>query len=288
MRRILFALWLVAILSSAQAAGVYGDCSVLFVNEKAPTAPQAVTPLCEDRTDAVYFATGYSKQQNHGYWSAYRLDVEQAVETVENPLPRPHVIFHQNPKLQGGNYVQPRHDSYTGTGFDRGHLAPNGAMAWDAEAQRASFTVSNIAPQNPAMNRNIWRCFEQSIREWAETSGTTYVVVGTVRGTDTVSSNKDPKHVKINVPTYYIAMVYHEQPTPMAIGVMVPNEAGHLDVRDFIMSVSDLQQQTGYDFKLPADIASQSPDLSQWPTRLVTTELLGELPDIDTQCPHVN
>lgn len=26
-------------------------------------------------------------------------------------------------------YPQPRHDSYTGTGWDRGHLAPNGANA---------------------------------------------------------------------------------------------------------------------------------------------------------------
>jgi endonuclease G len=92
--------------------------------------------------------------------------------------------------------------------------------------KKASFTISNIAPQSPEMNRNIWRCFEFSIREWAADSGTTFVVVGTVRGTTTISSTKDLKKVHINVPTHYIAMVYREKPSPMAIGVMVPGAAG--------------------------------------------------------------
>jgi DNA/RNA endonuclease G (NUC1) len=290
MRRILLAIALAALLPAAatHAASPYGDCEVLFVDGKAPKAPHAVTPLCEARTDAVFFATGYSKTENHGSWSAYRLDQEQAIDVEEHPLPRPNVTFHQNPKLNGGSYVQPRNDSYTGTGFDRGHLAPNGAMAWDEEAQKASFTVSNIAPQDPAMNRNIWRCFEASIREWAETSGTTYVVVGTTRGTQKISSNKDPRHVKIDVPTHYIAMVYREKPSPMAIGVMVPNTAGNLDVRDFIMSVTALEQETGFDYRLPESVAGTNPDLTQWPTRILSHEFMDvhDVP-IDTQCPRV-
>ena len=282
------ALLVFAAMSPAYAAGPYSDCEVLFVGGNAPKAPSAVTPLCEEDPDSVFFATGYSKKDNHGYWSAYRLDEEQIVEINTFNLPRPNVRFKQNPKLKGGGYVQPRHDSYYSTGFDRGHLAPNGAMAWDADAMKASFTVSNIAPQNPGMNRNIWRCFEFSIREWAADSGITFVVVGTVRGTKTISSTRDPKHVKINVPTHYIAMVYREKPTPMAIGVMVPNSPGNLDVRDFIMSVADLEQQTSFQFQLPAAVASASPDLSQWPTRILNHEFLGKLPDIDTQCPRVN
>src|SRR5262249_6349502 len=163
----------------------------------APRAPEPVTPLCEEDKEVVFFATGYSKSDNHGYWSAYRLDEEQVSEINNTPHSRPNMKFRQNPKLEGGGYIQPRHDSYTGTGWDRGHLAPNGAMAWDEEAQKRSFTVSNIAPQSPAMNRNIWRCFEVSIREWAQDSGETYVVVGTVRSDQTVSSDRDPNQVKI-------------------------------------------------------------------------------------------
>jgi DNA/RNA endonuclease G (NUC1) len=50
------------------------------------------------------------------------------------------------------------------------------------DAQRRSFVISNIAPQELSMNRTIWRCFEQSIRDWAGQSEHTYVVVGVVRG----------------------------------------------------------------------------------------------------------
>src|SRR5437764_1278974 len=110
MRHILFALLFAALASSANAAGLYGDCSVLFVNGKAPKAPHTVTPLCEERTDAVFFASGYSKPDNHGYWSAYRLEEEQIDEMEQLHLPRPNVRFHQNPKVKTGGYVQPRHD----------------------------------------------------------------------------------------------------------------------------------------------------------------------------------
>jgi endonuclease G, mitochondrial len=272
---------------SGTGTASYGDCSVLFAEGKVPRAPDQVTPLCEEDGGVVFFATGYSKRDNHGYWSAYSLSEDQIQEMENDPLPRPKVSFRQNPKLAGGGYVQPSHGSYTGTDWDRGHLAPNGAMAWDEDAQKRSFTISNIAPQKPAMNRNIWRCFEVSIREWAATSGNTYVVVGTTRGAETISGSKDPKHVKINVPTHYIAMVYREKPKPMALGVMVPNTEGNLDIRKYVMSVNDLEKKSGFDFGIAQPIASKHPDMKQWPTRLVRRELLGKLPSIDTQCPKV-
>jgi endonuclease G len=192
-----------------------------------------------------------------------------------------------NPKLKGGDYVQPRHDSYTGTHWDRGHLAPNGAMAWDEDAQRRSFTVSNSAPQKPAMNRNIWRCFEYSIREWAANSGKTHVVVGTVRGDSTISSDEDPNEVEINVPSHFLAVVYREKPKPMAIGAIVPNTGGHLDIRKFLMPVAELEKKTGYRFALPESVAEEAVDFKRWPTRIVKKELLGKLPSIDQQCPRV-
>src|SRR4051812_33829971 len=68
----LSALLLFSLPISAYAAPSFGNCKVLFVGQKAPVSPGAtVTPLCAEDTDAVFFATGYSKQDNHGAWSAY-------------------------------------------------------------------------------------------------------------------------------------------------------------------------------------------------------------------------
>lgn len=87
-------------------------------------------------------------------------------------------------------------------------------------------------------------CFEYSIREWAANPGDTFVVVGTTRGELAISSPQDPNEVEINVPSHYFSMVYRAKPKASAIGVMVPNEEGHLDVRKHMMSVSDLEKRT--------------------------------------------
>src|SRR5262249_10287821 len=97
----------------------YGRCQVLFVGSKAPRAPEPVTPLCEEDQGVVFFATGYSKPDNHGYWSAYHLDEEQVAEINQGGHSRPKIKFRQNPQLADGAYVQPRHESYTNSGFDR-------------------------------------------------------------------------------------------------------------------------------------------------------------------------
>jgi hypothetical protein len=99
-RASVLAMLVFAVAAPVCAAGPYGDCYVLFVEGKAPQAPNAVTPLCEKRDDAVYFATGCSKRDNHGYWSAYRLDEEQIDEIDQLGLPRPNLQFKQNSKLK--------------------------------------------------------------------------------------------------------------------------------------------------------------------------------------------
>ena len=150
----------------------------------------------------------------------------------------------------------------------------------------ASFTVSNIAPQSPRMNRNIWRCFETSIREWAVAYGDIHVVVGTLAGPRTIVSERDPDRVAVSVPSHFFAVVYRPAPEPSALAVLVPNEPGHRDIRDFTMTVAGLEAGTGYRFGLPAAVATKELDLTRWPTRVVAREYLGRLPEIDVQCPR--
>ena len=55
------------------------------------------------------------------------------------------------------------HGDYTGTGYDRGHMAPNYAIGtrYGHEAQRETFLMSNITPQSPDLNRIWWRVLEE-------------------------------------------------------------------------------------------------------------------------------
>ena len=54
-------------------------------------------------------------------------------------------------------------DAYRGSGYDRGHLAPNYLIsrAYGREAQRASFRMSNIVPQLPRHNQLLWQRLEE-------------------------------------------------------------------------------------------------------------------------------
>ena len=52
---------------------------------------------------------------------------------------------------------------YRGSGYDRGHMAPNGDMG-DLKAQHDSFSLANMVPQAPKNNQHIWRELEEATR----------------------------------------------------------------------------------------------------------------------------
>jgi endonuclease G len=66
---------------------------------------------------------------------------------------------------------------YARSGFDRGHMAPNGDMP-DRETQRDSFTLANMVPQDSSNNRSIWAGIEGAVRNMAQKEGALYVITG--------------------------------------------------------------------------------------------------------------
>lgn len=63
---------------------------------------------------------------------------------------------------------------YVSTGFDRGHQSPAGNQAKDKRLKDETFYLSNMAPQAPYLNRNIWRILETDIRDWILEPGAGY------------------------------------------------------------------------------------------------------------------
>ena len=70
-----------------------------------------------------------------------------------------------------------RHQDYYNSGYDRGHLCPAQDRSAANAAMRATFTMSNIAPQVPALNRGPWKMSEVACRSLAIRYDSIQVVV---------------------------------------------------------------------------------------------------------------
>lgn len=86
--------------------------------------------------------------------------------------------FHADKELPKVLAAKPA--DYAKTGYDMGHLAPC-ADASNTDNMLASFSLLNMAPQTPELNRFSWRYLEAAVRDIvAATSGRAIVYTGTL------------------------------------------------------------------------------------------------------------
>lgn len=133
--------------------------------------------LKTERKEQVIRHEGYTVSYNSDYripnWVAWELNADEA---KSNKVPRSDK-FYPDPEVKGATALN---EDYTGTGFDRGHLAPAADMKWSEKAMRECFYFSNICPQNRKMNGGIWRVIEEKSRKWAIQHDTILIVAGPV------------------------------------------------------------------------------------------------------------
>jgi len=129
-------------------------------------------------------------------------------------------------------------EDYSGSGYDRGHLAPAGDMTTD-KAMRESFSLANMTPQLPAHNRGLWSSIEKKTRDLATKRGELYVVSGAIfAGSSIKRINK-----RVFVPTSYFKAVYDPK-TGESGAYLVP----HDDSKDYTtVSIDELAKVGGID-----------------------------------------
>lgn len=142
-------------------------------------------------------------------------------------------------------------DSYFGSGYDRGHLAPNYAIArvHGREAQQQSFLMSNISPQRPDLNRRLWQRLEEVIIDhFVPRFGVVQVITGPIFS-ERFLDNAFNRVGLVEVPqAFYKIIVVPAQP-PMALAFIMPQEVrGDEPLDDFLVSIDQVEALTGLDF----------------------------------------
>ncbi|WP_128546749.1 DNA/RNA non-specific endonuclease [Larkinella soli] len=189
--------------------------------------------------------------RHEGYTLRYRDDFEQAdwvaYPLLENELEgdadRKNEQFQPDPLVETGTA---RSSDYSRSGYDRGHLAPAGDFKFSQRMMRETFFMSNISPQVPDFNRGIWKELEETVRTWAVRDKGLYVVTGPVLQP---GLKRIGKGTKVAVPLYYYKVIlYCNNPTIRIIAFLMKNEGSERSLKQFVVPVDQVEQQTGIDF----------------------------------------
>jgi endonuclease G len=73
-----------------------------------------------------------------------------------------------------------RPTDYTGSGYDRGHIAPSAAVIRNEADNSSTFLMTNMMPQVPELNRGVWGDLEEYCRELVQQGKELYILAGPV------------------------------------------------------------------------------------------------------------
>lgn len=127
---------------------------------------------------------------------------------------------------------------YARSGYDRGHIAPSGDM-FDPRSQDESFSLANMIPQEPSINRGMWERIEASVRRMTKARGELYVITGPIfQGTGLKRIGG-----RVLVPSAVFKAIY--DPNRQEAGAyLVENVSGALPQ---VVSVAELNKLSGLD-----------------------------------------
>ena len=224
----------------------------------APVRTGAPAPDDIKVVDRGEFMFGWSDRLRHPVWCAYHVTKDAKYTILKRPG------FVKDRAIPAA----PASAAYTKSGYDRGHFAPNHAIAsrYGEIAQKKTFMMSNVAPQTPALNRGVWRDVEHRIADfWTARYGEIWVVVGCISsGNETISGTG------IDVPTaYYQIIIAQEGMDVRSLAVLFPQQVPwRAWAARYIVTIEELERLTGLDFNpdLPGFI--QRPLESDLPSRL--------------------
>jgi endonuclease G len=196
----IFSTFLLFTLFLLSACGTNNDGSLIGT---LPQPSSKTSPLknatCSQLLHKKYYEICYDYGAKGALFVAYTLDGR----VVNNPNITQRFSFYEEDTIP----LRYRSDSddYRGSGYDRGHMASDASFDYNQSALYSVYSMANIVPQNPDVNRYSWIDTEFLERDKAVEYGKVSVVIAIVYSDNPERIGKDD----IAVPSGFYKKIYN-------------------------------------------------------------------------------
>ena len=155
---------------------------------------------CDQIITNPYFKVCYDYKLKGAKTITYTLDGDKV--NLINIKKRP--SFHTEKSLARKYRVSPK--SYSKTGYDRGHMANDASFDWSMDSLNSTYSMANIVPQEPKVNRYHWIKVERYARMVARR-------LGSLNITNIITYTNNPKRLKkqnIAIPQGFYKILFNK------------------------------------------------------------------------------
>lgn len=173
--------------------------------------------VCDQIIDNAFMTICYDYEKKVAKAVAYTLQGDLVNET--NIAKRPNFYSDVNIPTD----YQAKESDYRNSGYDRGHLAPDASFDWSEESLDATYSLANVIPQVPSVNRYAWATLEAYARDMAVEKGELFVLNVVKYGTpfEVIGENQlvlSEGYYKILYAIDYEACFYYENSDDSSMG----------------------------------------------------------------------
>jgi endonuclease G len=204
-------------------------------------------------------------------WVAYHLTGKHTFGCIDRTDD-----FHPDELLPPDHRAKP--SDYDEPQFDQGHQAPAQDFAWNDKEMHDSFSMANMTPQLPGLNRRQWERLEEAVRAWAADRGDLIIYVGPV-------IKREPRTIgddHVVVPSAFWKVVIDPTRQEALAFIMPQTEIPKGPLEPFKKTIADVEAASGVKLPLPAGI-DPTALAAIWPA-----DLRGWRAKHKAACPHAH
>jgi endonuclease G len=220
----------------------------LTIDQCAVHAPYGI-PTVTKPDATVICRSGYVTMHDNiakiPVWASYAIDAQTALGCIARTN-----AFVADNSLALGKKASPT--DYAGTGYDQGHLVPDGDQSYNQQVEWESFLMTNMSPQLPNLNRGVWKQLESNVRAWAVQRNHKLIVIpGDIY--DIPTAKKIGKS-NVVVPSALFKIVIDTDTKETLAFIYEHKESQPTDISLGQVSVAEVEKRTGITFHLPPGV----------------------------------